>query len=56
MPLVVAEPDWPVWLGEVEGDPTPLLRPAPSGRITTWRVGRAVGNPRNNGAQLLAAA
>jgi len=47
---------WPVWLGEVEGDPTPLLRPAPSGRITTWRVGRAVGNPRNNGAQLLAAA
>jgi putative SOS response-associated peptidase YedK len=56
MPLVLAEPDWPVWLGEVEGDPTPLLRPAPSGSITTWRVGRAVGNPRNNGAQLLAAA
>jgi putative SOS response-associated peptidase YedK len=35
MSLVLAEPDWPVWLGEVEGDPTPLLRPAPSGRITT---------------------
>ncbi|MGA9866018.1 MAG: SOS response-associated peptidase [Acetobacteraceae bacterium] len=56
MPLVLAEPDWPIWLGEAEGDAAALMRPAPSGSIATWRVGRAVGNPRNNGADLLAAA
>lgn len=27
MPLVLNEPDWPVWLGEVLGDPVTLLRP-----------------------------
>ena len=56
MPLVLDEADWPAWLGEVSGDPVPLMRPAPAGSIAAWRVGRAVGNPRNNGAQLLAAA
>jgi putative SOS response-associated peptidase YedK len=53
---VLDEADWPAWLGEVDGDPIPLMRPAPAGSIAAWRVGRAVGNPRNNGAQLLAAA
>lgn len=56
MPLVLAEPHWPIWLGEAEGDAAALMRPAPSGSIATWRVGRAVGNPRNNGAEVLAAA
>ena len=56
MPLVVDEADWPAWLGEIEGDATPLLRPAPLGSIAAWRGGRAVGNPRNDGAHLLAAA
>jgi len=56
MPLVLDEADWPAWLGEIEGDATPLLRPAPLGSIAAWRVGRAVGNPRNDGAHLLAAA
>jgi putative SOS response-associated peptidase YedK len=27
MLLVLDEPDWPVWLGEVAGDPATLLRP-----------------------------
>lgn len=47
--------------GSADGDPgaggvAALMRPAASGRIAAWRVGRAVGNPRNNGAELLAAA
>jgi putative SOS response-associated peptidase YedK len=29
MPLVLEEADWPLWLGEVEGDPATLLRPSP---------------------------
>ena len=44
MPLVLDEADWPVWLGESEGDATALMRPAPPDRIVAWRVGRAVGN------------
>jgi putative SOS response-associated peptidase YedK len=32
------------------------MRPPPPGSIVTWRVGRAVGNVKNNGAELLAAA
>ena len=28
MPVILEEADWPVWLGEREGDPTALLRPA----------------------------
>jgi putative SOS response-associated peptidase YedK len=56
MPLVLDEPDWPVWLGQSKGDAAALMRPAPRGSIVAWRVGRAVGNPNNNGAQLLAAA
>jgi putative SOS response-associated peptidase YedK len=27
MPLVINEPDWPVWLGEISGDVASLLRP-----------------------------
>lgn len=56
MPLVLDEADWPAWLGETERDAATLMRPAPPGSIVAWRVGRAVGNPSNDGAQLLAAA
>ena len=27
MPVIIDEEDWPLWLGEVEGDPTQLLPP-----------------------------
>ena len=27
MPVIVEPDDWPLWLGEVEGDPTTLLPP-----------------------------
>jgi putative SOS response-associated peptidase YedK len=40
MPLVLEEKDWPLWLGEVPGDPTPLLHPAASDRLIVRAAGR----------------
>jgi len=56
MPVIVEEADWPVWLGEAEGDPTLLLRPAQEGVLRLWSVSRAVNNVRNDGPELLDAA
>jgi putative SOS response-associated peptidase YedK len=53
MPVILEERDWPMWLGEGEGDHTALLRPAPDGLLRTWPVDRRVGSPRNNGPELL---
>lgn len=53
MPVVLEPDGWPIWLGEAEGDPLTLLKPAGLGVIHFWRVGRAVGNVRSEGAQLL---
>lgn len=53
MPVVLEPDGWPIWLGEAEGDPLALLKPAGLGVIHFWRVGRAVGNVRSEGAQLL---
>ena len=55
MPVVVEEADWPVWLGEAPGDAAALLHPAAEGVLRVWPVSRAVNNPRNEGAELLAA-
>jgi putative SOS response-associated peptidase YedK len=30
MPVIIEQADWPVWLGEAEGDPAALLRPVPN--------------------------
>ncbi len=51
---VVLEPeDWPVWLGEPNGDPLALLRPSATA-FRIWKIGPRVGNVRNNDEQLLA--
>lgn len=52
MPVVLEPSDWPLWLGETEADPTPLLVPSAAG-FRTWRVGTAVNNVRNDSAALL---
>ncbi len=52
MPVIIEEKDWPIWLGEVEGDPAALLRPADD-VLKVWPISRAVNSPRNNGAELL---
>ena len=53
MPVIVQPDDWPLWLGEVEGDPATLLHPVSDELLESWRVSPAVGSSRNNGADLL---
>jgi putative SOS response-associated peptidase YedK len=53
MPVIVEQVDWPLWLGETEGDPATLLHAAPDHTLRTWPVSRAVNTPRNNGPELL---
>ena len=51
---VILEPDaWPVWLGEVVGDPGSLLRPAAEDVLRLWPVSRAVNSARNNTPDLV---
>jgi putative SOS response-associated peptidase YedK len=53
MPVILEGQDWPMWLGEIEGDLAALLRPTPDGLLRVWPVDRRVGSPRNNGPELL---
>ncbi len=53
MPVLLEAADWAVWLGEKEGDPTPLLRPAADTVLRTWPVSTDVNSARRNGAMLL---
>ncbi len=54
MPVIVEAGDWPVWLGETEGEAAALMRPAGEAVLRFWPVGRAVNNVRNNGPDLIA--
>jgi putative SOS response-associated peptidase YedK len=54
MPLVLEPSDWPLWLGETDGDPGGLMRPS-AAAFRTWRIGTAVNNVRNDSAALLEA-
>ena len=53
MPVIIEPQDWPLWLGEVEGNPVSLLHAAPENVLRVWRVGKAVGNVKNEGAELI---
>lgn len=53
MPVILEEADWPVWLGEREGDLASLLRPAQEDVLRLWPVSRLVNNARNDGPELL---
>ncbi len=53
MPVIVEKPDWPLWLGEAEGDVAALLRPAPEEALRFWQVDKKVGQVRNDGADLI---
>jgi putative SOS response-associated peptidase YedK len=58
MPVILAERDWPLWLGEqpsTEAALRALLRPCPPEALTVWPVTRRVGNVRNNDATLILA-
>ena len=52
MPVVLEPADWPVWLGEAEGDFATLLRPS-AAEFRVWRVGMSVNNVRNDWPGLL---
>ena len=56
MPVILAQSDWPKWLGEeptTEEELLALLRPYPNDTLKIWPVGAAVGNVKNNGAELV---
>jgi putative SOS response-associated peptidase YedK len=45
MLVVLEQADWPVWLGEAEGDPQALLRPPWEDVLRTWPISRRVNKP-----------
>lgn len=56
MPVILDEADWPKWLGEApasEDDLLALLKPCREEWLKIWPVEKAVGNVKNNGAQLV---
>jgi putative SOS response-associated peptidase YedK len=52
MPVVLETADWPVWLGEAEGEPGMLLRPS-AALFRVWEVSTRVNNVRNDDPALL---
>lgn len=53
MPVILENPDWAAWLGEVEADPGSLLHSSPEGVLRLWPVDKRVGNIRNDDPDLL---
>ena len=53
MPVVLEPADWPLWLGEQDGDATELMRPAAADVLRIWPVSTRVNSVRNNDASLL---
>jgi putative SOS response-associated peptidase YedK len=52
MPVILAPGEWEGWLGRTE-DRRKLLRPFPTEQMELWPVGKAVGNVRNEGPELI---
>ena len=51
MPVILAEKDWPAWLGEVpasDAELKALLKPYPSDDMRLWPIDPRVGNVRND--------
>lgn len=54
MPVTIEPPEWPLWLGETEGDASSLLHPAAEDVLRIWPVSTLVNRPANNDVDLLA--
>jgi putative SOS response-associated peptidase YedK len=52
MPVILAAADWAVWLGEQAGDAALMMQPCAEHLLDHWPVSSAVGNVRNQGAEL----
>ena len=55
MPVIIERVDWPLWLGEADGDVAALLRPTAEDVLRFWPVDKKVGNVRNDGPELIRA-
>jgi putative SOS response-associated peptidase YedK len=54
MPVIIERQDYGRWLGGSDSQPPlELLRPFPAEKMVAWKVDKAVGNVRNDSAQLL---
>ncbi len=56
MPVILAEGDWPKWLGEepaTEDELMALLKPCPDEALKIWPVNKMVGNVKNKGRELI---
>ena len=55
MPVILARKDYERWMADSDAAhlPVDLLRPYPAEEMKAWRVGKAVGNPRNNDPTLM---
>ena len=53
MPVILGGANWPLWLGEREGDVPAPLRPCPSDWLRVRPVSKAVNSVRNKGPELL---
>jgi putative SOS response-associated peptidase YedK len=54
MPVIIERKDYARWLGGNPAQPPlDLLRPFPAEQMIAWKVDKAVGNVRNDTAQLL---
>jgi putative SOS response-associated peptidase YedK len=53
MPVIIEQADWPLWLGEAEGDVPALLRPLAEDVLRLWPIDKRVGNVRNDGPELI---
>lgn len=54
MPVILRPGDYARWLDAHSGEITDLCRPHAAAQMEAWRVGKAVGNARNQGPELLA--
>jgi putative SOS response-associated peptidase YedK len=55
MPVALTEPEWPLWLGEDDGecDPASLLGTSLDGTLRIWPIRSPLGKTRPNGPELL---
>src|ERR1700734_700784 len=54
MPVIIPERDYDRWLrAEPDRPPIDLLRPFDSDKMTAWKVGKAVGNLKNDSPELI---
>lgn len=53
-PLMIAPPDWALWLGEAGRGAARLMRPPEAGSWEVWRVDPRVNSNRAEGADLMA--